>query len=61
MSDLGVFLFEQRTPLRLLDRDGEVWFVLNDVCQALNLTNPRQAAQRLDDDEKGVTITQLGQ
>jgi prophage antirepressor-like protein len=57
MSDLGVFLFEQRTPLRLLDRDGEVWFVLNDVCQALNLTNPRQAAQRLDDDEKGVTIS----
>ena len=57
MSDLGIFFFEQRTPVRLLDRDGEVWFVLNDVCQALNLTNPRQAAQRLDDDEKGVTIS----
>jgi prophage antirepressor-like protein len=56
MSDLGVFLFEQRTPVRLLDRTGEVWFVLNDVCQALNLANPRRAAQRLDDDEKGVTI-----
>ena len=56
MSDLGIFLFEQRTPVRLLDRDGEVWFVLNDVCQALNLANPRRAAQRLDDDEKGVTI-----
>lgn len=56
MSDLGTFLFEQRTPVRLLDRDGEAWFVLNDVCQALNLANPRRAAQRLDDDEKGVTI-----
>jgi prophage antirepressor-like protein len=56
MSDLGTFLFEQRTPVRLLDRDGEAWFVLNDVCQALNLVNPRRAAQRLDDDEKGVTI-----
>jgi prophage antirepressor-like protein len=56
MSDLGTFLFEQRTPVRLLDRDGEAWFVLNDVCQALNLANPRGAAQRLDDDEKGVTI-----
>jgi prophage antirepressor-like protein len=55
MSDLGIFLFEQRTPVRLLDRDGEAWFVLNDVCQALNLVNPRRAAQRLDDDEKGVT------
>ena len=43
MSDLGIFLFEQRTPVRLLDRDGEVWFVLNDVCQALNLANPRQS------------------
>ena len=56
MSDFGIFLFEQRTPVRLLDRNGEVWFVLNDVCQALNLANPRRAAQRLDDDEKGVTI-----
>lgn len=55
MSDLGVFLFEQRPPVRLLDRNGEVWFVLNDVCQALNLANPRRAAQCLDD-EKGVTI-----
>jgi prophage antirepressor-like protein len=56
MSNLGTFLFEQRKPVRLLDWDGQVWFVLNDVCQALDLTNPRRAAQRLDDDEKGVTI-----
>ncbi len=54
MPDLSIFLFEERNTLRLLDEDGEVWFVLKDVCKALCLTNPRQAAQRLDDDEKGV-------
>jgi hypothetical protein len=33
---------------------GEPWFVANDVCGILALTNPRQALNRLDDDEKGV-------
>ena len=54
MSDLSIFMFEERTAVRLLDRDGEAWFVLNDICRALGVANPRQAARRLDDDEKGV-------
>lgn len=29
---------------------GEVWFNLNDVCRALDLTNPRMVKSRLDDD-----------
>ena len=57
MSDLAIFMFEERTAVRLLNRDGEAWFVLKDICRALGLTNPRRAAQRLDDDEKGVTIS----
>ncbi|MBB6253034.1 phage antirepressor KilAC domain-containing protein [Nitrospirillum iridis] len=36
----------------MLQREGEPWFVLADVCRALNLTNPSMAAGRLDDDEK---------
>ena len=54
MSDLSSFMFEERTAVRLLDRDGEAWFVLNDICRALDVANSHQAAQRLDDDEKGV-------
>jgi len=33
-------------------RDGEPWFVLADVCRVLGIANSRDAAARLDDDEK---------
>lgn len=43
--------------VRVTDRDGDAWFVGNDVCKALELKNPRDAVARLDDDEKGVVTT----
>lgn len=51
---LKVFEYENKRPFRIIDRNGEPWFVLSDVCGELDLANPRQAASRLDDDEKGV-------
>ena len=44
-------------PVRTITRDGEPWFVLADVCRILEISNPSQAAARLDDDEKH-TLTQ---
>lgn len=38
--------------VRTLERDGNPWFVLADVCRVLAIGNPRMAADRLDDDEK---------
>ncbi|GAA1994247.1 hypothetical protein GCM10009799_20430 [Nocardiopsis rhodophaea] len=32
--------------------DGEPWFVLADVCRVLEISNPRQAATYVDEDEK---------
>jgi prophage antirepressor-like protein len=43
-------------PVRTITRDGEPWFVLADVCQILDIMNPRQAATRLDDAEKDGVI-----
>lgn len=43
--------------VRIQDRDGGYWFVLKDVCQALGINNSSMAASRLDDDEKGVSLT----
>lgn len=52
-------VFEGR-PIRLA-RNGQLWFVLADVCQALELTHPHKTAERLDQDEKGsTTIPTLG-
>ena len=38
--------------VRTIERDGEVWFVVKDVCDVLGLTNARMAVSELDDDEK---------
>lgn len=34
------------------DAQGAPWFVMADVCRVLEIANPRDAASRLDDDEK---------
>jgi prophage antirepressor-like protein len=47
------FSFEG-AAVRVIDRDGEPWFVLADVCDVLKVGNLSDAARRLDDDEKGV-------
>jgi prophage antirepressor-like protein len=33
--------------IRVLDRDGEPWFVLADVCSVLEIANTGNAASRL--------------
>lgn len=40
--------------VRVLQRDGEPWFVAGDVCRSLGVDNSRQAVSRLDPDEKAV-------
>ncbi len=43
------YCFENRIDVRVLLRnDGEVWFVVADVCEAIGLGNPTMAVQRLD-------------
>lgn len=42
--------------LRIVERDGEPWFVAKDVCDILEINNNRQALARLDEDEKGVSL-----
>lgn len=39
---------------RVIDRGGEPWFVLADVCRKLEITHSASAARILDDDEKGM-------
>lgn len=42
--------------VRTINRDGEPWWVLTDVCKVLGITNAPHAATRLDDDEKATII-----
>lgn len=54
--DLRDFEFEGH-GVRMTIRDDEPWFVLSDICRVLEIRNPRDAAARLDEDERGVVIT----
>lgn len=54
----AVFSFESHS-VRTIYRDGEIWFVLNDVTEALAFTRGRNAARMLDDDEKGAHIVSV--
>lgn len=54
---LRVFEPQSKRPFRIIDRDGQPWFVLSDVCAELEIANSRDAARRLDDDEKDVVTT----
>lgn len=54
MNDLQIFTYQQNA-VRTVERDGEPWFVLKDVCDVLNLTTPARVAERLDKDEVSQT------
>ena len=48
----------ERADIRMIVRDGEPWWVLADLCAALEISNPRQVASRMDEDEKSaVTLS----
>lgn len=59
----SVFQFESSAKIRTFIINGNPWFFATDVCDALGLTNNRDALLKLDDDEKdtvGLTDSQPG-
>lgn len=44
-------------PVRAFIIDGDPWFSSEDICAALQIVNHRDAMVRLDEDEKGVALT----
>jgi prophage antirepressor-like protein len=56
MKELQVFKNES-LQLRTVMIDGQPWFVAADVCGALGIANSRDAIGRLDEDERGVALT----
>lgn len=60
MNELQVFTYSGN-EVRTVQKNGEPWFVLKDVCTILGIGNNRMASDRLDTDEKGVSqIDTLG-
>jgi prophage antirepressor-like protein len=60
MEQLKTLSFDEK-QVRTIDRDGELWWVLKDVCEALEVSDTSNVAKRLDDDERGTyQISTLG-
>ena len=50
----------RENKVRVVELNGEPWFVAKDVCDVLEINNPSQAISRLDDDEKNTIILNEG-
>lgn len=59
MSELKVFNYSDK-QVRTILKDGEPWFVAKDVCDVLEISNPRDAVSRLDVDEKNTVAINDG-
>ena len=57
MNEIQVFSSADFGEIRTNIINGEPWFVASDVCAALDINNSRQALTRLDEDEKGVILS----
>lgn len=57
MNELKVFTNETFGQVRTVVKGNEPWFVAADVCRALEIGNVSMALSRLDDDEKGISLT----
>lgn len=53
MNKLQTFNYNNNA-VRTIEKDGEPWFVLKDVCNVLSIGNAADVYNRLDADEKGV-------
>lgn len=51
MNNVSVFNFNQNEVRTIIKEDGEIWFVLSDVCNVLEIGNVSMAASRLDAEE----------
>lgn len=52
MHDLQIFKYNGK-EVRTIQKDGEPWWVLKDVCGILGISKYRDTASRLDEDERG--------
>jgi anti-repressor protein len=54
MNDIQIFNYSGN-EVRTIQKDGEPWFVLKDVCTVLGISHVKDTANRLENDEVGQT------
>ena len=56
MNEIKIFERAEFGSVRVVEKDGEPWFLAKDICLCLGIGNTADAVSSLDDDEKGVDI-----
>lgn len=54
MNEIQIFNYQNK-QVRTVEKDGEPWWVLKDVCEVLELSTPARVSERLDGDEVSQT------
>lgn len=54
MNELQIFTYQQ-SQVRTVQKDGEPWFVLKDVCEVLGIADHKVVTRRLEEDEVCLT------
>lgn len=54
MNDVKLWQYESH-EVRTIEKDGEPWWVLSDVCKVLDISHVKDTVARLDGDEVGQT------
>ena len=54
MNNLQIFKSEEFGEIRVVEKEGQPWFVASDICKVLDVQNATQALYRLDDDERSM-------
>ena len=52
MNNVQEFLYEN-SPIRMIESNGETWWVLIDICRLLSIENHKNITKRLEEDEVG--------
>ena len=61
-NQVQIFESNEFGTVRVVEQEGQPWWVLKDVCKALGLSDARRVSERLDDDElSGVRLHSGGQ
>lgn len=60
IQSMKSFLFEGGKTLSAFEKEGQTWFVANDVCRIIGIRNTRQAVASLDTALVGMCVAQTG-
>jgi prophage antirepressor-like protein len=55
VKNLKLFRFNQ-VNIRVIEKDGQTWWVAKDICEVLDIRNPSDVIRRLDDDERTLVL-----